>query len=127
MPRSAGIVLCQRSWPIAVSDGPSGGPCHYGWPVLIGMGRSWAVRGVDVRADEWSAGGDDEAFTAAGRACASVGWGCRWVGGVDVVSAANRRWLAGYRHSRCSGPGVVVELAEGFAEPIALMVGAEAV
>jgi hypothetical protein len=82
---------------------------------------------IDVRVDERIADRDAEGFGATARACASVGWEYRRVGAVAAVSAANRRWLAGYRHPRCRRPGLVVELAEVFTEPTALMVGAEAV
>jgi hypothetical protein len=53
---------------------------------------------IDVRADDRVADRDAEAFAATARACASVGWEYRRVGAVAAVSAANWRWLAGYRH-----------------------------
>lgn len=82
---------------------------------------------VDVRADDRIEARDVEAFTAAERACGSVGWEYRRVGAVAAVPAASRRWLAGYRHSRCLPLGVAVELGKVFAEPRLLMAGAAAV
>ncbi|WP_239004041.1 TnsA-like heteromeric transposase endonuclease subunit [Nocardia panacis] len=59
---------------------------------------------VDGRAADRIEIRDAEAFMAAARACASVGWEYRRVGAVPAVLAANRRRLAGYRHPRCVRP-----------------------
>jgi hypothetical protein len=90
----------------------------------LGDGRAVVV---DVRADDRIEARDIEAFTAAERACRSVGCEYRRVGAVAAVLAANRRWLAGYRHSRCLRLGVAVELGKVFAEPRPLVAGAAAV
>lgn len=56
-----------------------------------------------------------------------MGWAYRRVGVVDAVLAANMRWLSGYRHQRCSRPGLAAALGEVFMGPTALMEGALAV
>jgi hypothetical protein len=56
---------------------------------------------IDVRADDDIEPRDAEAFAATDRACREVGWVFQRTGGPDPTFAANVRWLAGYRHSRC--------------------------
>jgi hypothetical protein len=68
---------------------------------------------------------DREAFAAAGRACARLGWRYAVWGAADPVPAANLRWLAGYRHPRCWDAVAAGRLREVFAWPRALMDGAE--
>jgi hypothetical protein len=68
---------------------------------------------------------DREAFAAAEDACARLGWRYAVWGSVDPVLAANRRWLAGYRHPRCHDEAVAGRLREVFAWPGALIEGAE--
>ncbi|MGB6163270.1 MAG: TnsA-like heteromeric transposase endonuclease subunit [Pseudonocardiaceae bacterium] len=82
---------------------------------------------VDVRADDRIAPEDAEVFEVTAAACESVGWAYRRVGAVDPVLAANVRWLAGYRHSRCMRAEYAVRLREVFAAPVPLLAGAEAV
>jgi hypothetical protein len=68
---------------------------------------------------------DLEAFTAAGAACARLGWRYAVQDSADPVQAANLRWLAGYRHPRCHDEPVADLLREVFAEPRQLIDGAE--
>jgi hypothetical protein len=82
---------------------------------------------VDVRADGRIAPEDAEAFAVTAAACALVGWGYRRVGALDPVLAANVRWLAGYRHSRCLREEYRTGLVEVFARPMPLLLGAQAV
>jgi hypothetical protein len=82
---------------------------------------------VDVRADDQIAPEDAEAFATTAAACESVGWTYRRVGALDPVLAANMRWLAGYRHPRCLREAHADRLLEVFAEPAALLAGADAV
>lgn len=82
---------------------------------------------VDVRADDRIEPADAEAFEAAGRACESVGWEYRRVGVTDPVSAANLRWLAGYRHPRCRHGEVAACLEDVFTAPADLLAGARKV
>jgi len=79
---------------------------------------------VDVRADERIEPEDAEVFEVTAGACASVGWGYRRVGALDPVLAANVRWLAGYRHSRCLREEYRARLVEVFAGPMPLLAGA---
>jgi hypothetical protein len=67
---------------------------------------------------------DSQAFAAAGRACGLLGWRYAVWGAADPVVAANRRWLAGYRHPRCYDEVVAGGLRKVFTEPCALMDGA---
>ena len=82
---------------------------------------------VDVRAEERIEPRDAEAFEVTRRACRSVGWRYRRVGGLGAVLAANLRWLSGYRHPRCLHRGRAAALGEAFAEPTALLDGVWAV
>lgn len=82
---------------------------------------------VDVRADDRIAPEDAEAFEVTAAACESVGWGYRRVGALDLVLAANVRWLAGYRHPRCLREEYRARLLGVFARPLPLLAGAEAV
>ena len=65
---------------------------------------------IDVRPQERVRDGDVEVFATTRRACAAVGWGYDRVGAGDAVLTANVRWLAGYRHLRCSRPAVASAL-----------------
>jgi hypothetical protein len=56
---------------------------------------------VDVRPDARVKEPDAAVFSATAAACTQVGWRYERVGEIDPVYAANVRWLAGYRHSRC--------------------------
>jgi hypothetical protein len=61
-------------------------------------------------------------------ACEAVGWSNRLVGAIDVVRAANLRWLAGYRHPRHGAHGgLVAAAAAAFAVPAPLFVQAATV
>lgn len=82
---------------------------------------------IDVRAAERIEPRDAEAFELTRRACRSVGWRYRRVGGLGAVVAANLRWLSGYRHPRCLDPSRAAALGAAFAEPAALMDGVRAV
>jgi hypothetical protein len=82
---------------------------------------------MDVRADDQIPAADAEAFEVTARACASVGWAFRRVGNPEPVLAANVRWLAGYRHPRCSDTEVAALLAQTFTQPASLLGGVQAV
>lgn len=82
---------------------------------------------IDVRADDRISPEDADVFEVTAAACESVGWTYRRVGVVDPVLAANVRWLAGYRHSRCMRAEYGARLREIFATPAPLLAGAEAV
>ena len=82
---------------------------------------------LDVRADDQIPPQDAAVFATTARACASVGWTYRRVGGLDPVLTANLRWLAGYRHPRCLHPRRAAELQQVFAQPRSLMDGVLAV
>lgn len=82
---------------------------------------------MDVRPDEHIEPDDAEAFAATARACELAGWTFRRMGAIDPVLLANIKWLAGYRHPRNHGEPAASELAAVFAEPGALLAGAERV
>lgn len=83
---------------------------------------------VDVRADDRIEPSDARAFATTAAACAEVGWQFRRVGALDPVLAANVRWLSRYRHPRCARrEDLAAALVEVFAEPTALLGGAERV
>jgi hypothetical protein len=82
---------------------------------------------IDVRADDQITSEDAAVFATTARACTSVGWTYRRMGGLDAVLAANLRWLSGYRHPRCLHPKRAAELQQVFAQPRALLDGAVAV
>jgi hypothetical protein len=83
---------------------------------------------IDVRAEDRIEPADAEAFAATAAACKAVGWVFRRVGMLDVVFAANVRWLSRYRHPRCGRrEDLVVRLVEVFAQPTPLFAGAEQV
>lgn len=64
---------------------------------------------------------DREAFEAARRASAAVGWEYRLAGACDPVLTANVRWLSGYRHPRHRLAGVAARLLEAASAPVPLM------
>ena len=79
---------------------------------------------IDVRPDDRIEPPDAEAFAATERACREVGWAFRRTGGPGITLAANVRWLAGYRHSRCCRSEIAKALLEVFTDPKPLMSGA---
>ncbi|MER6031596.1 TnsA-like heteromeric transposase endonuclease subunit [Streptomyces sp. NPDC001817] len=81
---------------------------------------------VDVRADDWIAPRDAEAFEVTRRACTEAGWGFERVGTPEAVLLANVRWLSRYRHPRCRRGPVAARLMEVFSQPGPLMPGADA-
>lgn len=81
---------------------------------------------IDVRADDQIPAKDAEVFEVTAGACASVGWGYRRAGAVEPVLAANVRWLAGYRHSRCLRQEHRARLLEAFVSPVPLLAGVAA-
>jgi hypothetical protein len=80
---------------------------------------------IDVRSDDQVEPPDAEAFAATGRACRKVGWLYRRTGGPAITLAANVRWLAGYRHSRCHHSEIATALLKVFTEAKPLMRGAD--
>lgn len=57
---------------------------------------------LDVRPDDRVKPADQEIFQATKILCGSVGWSYQRLGALPPVFLANLRWLAGYRHPRCS-------------------------
>ncbi|MGW2207324.1 TnsA-like heteromeric transposase endonuclease subunit [Streptomyces sp. NPDC001774] len=72
---------------------------------------------LDVRPDDRIEPEDAVKFEVTAAACARVGWGFERVGVLDLVAAANLRWLSGYRHPRVRREPVVAELRTAFARP----------
>ncbi|WP_413816091.1 TnsA-like heteromeric transposase endonuclease subunit [Kitasatospora purpeofusca] len=75
-------------------------------------------------------GGDAarRAARALAEACEQVGWVYRRLGPADPVTAANVRWLAGYRHPRHLGrAGLAQAVLEAFAERRPMVEGVRAV
>lgn len=70
---------------------------------------------------------DQVAFEATLAACATMGWRYRVVDAPPPPLIGNVRWLAGYRHPRHLLPEVAAALRVIFAEPRALLEGAETV
>ncbi|WP_440581562.1 TnsA-like heteromeric transposase endonuclease subunit [Streptomyces viridochromogenes] len=81
---------------------------------------------VDVRADDWIAPQDAEAFELTRRACGEVGWRFERVGVPETVLLANVRWLSRYRHPRCRREPDATRLMEVFSQPGPLMARADA-
>ena len=113
-------------------------PFWLSWPVDDWRGRSqshapdYFVRlgdgsgvVIDCRPERRRRPRDLVAFEMTRQACELVGWQYRLVGGLDPVVTANLRWLAGYRHPRHFLEPVVARLRAVFAEPVALMDGAQ--
>ncbi|MEV5834616.1 hypothetical protein [Nocardia sp. NPDC052112] len=59
------------------------------------------------------------------RACRFVEWRYAVCDRIDPVTAANHRWLSGYRHPRCFAEHVADRLVAAFDSPCPLMDGAE--
>jgi len=78
---------------------------------------------LDVRPDDRIDASAAEAFAVTAKACAEVGWEFRRTGGPPMVLAANVRWLAGYRHSRCGCEAIAAELLQVFNKPMPLLTG----
>lgn len=81
---------------------------------------------VDVRPDGLIDPRAAESFAVTARACEQAGWGFRRAGGPSAVLAANVRWLAAYRHSRCLRPGIADVVMAAFKKPAPLFTAAEA-
>jgi hypothetical protein len=96
-------------------------------PDYLARAADGAVVVLDCRPVERRPPRDAVKFEATARACAQVGWSYRLVGAVDVIEAANVRWLAGYRHPRHDLPHVAAGLRQVFATPTRLIAGAVAV
>lgn len=82
---------------------------------------------VDVRPDDRVDTAAMATFADTAAMASQVGWEYRRVGALDTVTAANLRWLAGYRHPRCARPATVAALREVFDRPRPLREGAAAV
>ena len=52
-------------------------------------------------------------------------WEYAVCGEMDPVTAANHRWIAGYRHPRCGNPAAEARLLAVFSGGLPLMEGAE--
>jgi hypothetical protein len=79
---------------------------------------------IDVRPDDRIKPRDARHFAVTEAACEQVGWVFKRTAGPGPVAAANLRWLAGYRHRRCSRVEVAERLLEVFVAPKPLMAGA---
>ncbi|WP_019871538.1 TnsA-like heteromeric transposase endonuclease subunit [Salinispora oceanensis] len=84
------------------------------------------ARVVDCRPVERIKPKDAVKFVRTRTACEQLGWDYRVVGAPDAILVRNVRWLAGYRHPRHDLPAVAAALRQVFAEPGALLAGAEA-
>jgi hypothetical protein len=80
---------------------------------------------VDVRADDRIEPKDAAAFEMTRLACAQMGWEFQRLGAPDAALVANVRWLSRYRHPRCLRREAAARLREVFAEPTALLRGAD--
>jgi len=69
---------------------------------------------IDVRPDGLVDPEAAEAFDVTASVCHEAGWEFRRTGGLPAVLAANMRWLAGYRHPRCSRPDIADALVRRF-------------
>ncbi|MGW1997456.1 TnsA-like heteromeric transposase endonuclease subunit [Embleya sp. NPDC001921] len=121
--------------------GLAGRPVRLWWRDAVdGRARSWVPQlfvryadGTALLADcpgRADAGGERALQAAAvmAEACTRVGWVYRRLEPPDPVSAANVRWLAGYRHPRNGGrPGLMASVLEAFTRPRPLIEGVEAV
>jgi hypothetical protein len=81
---------------------------------------------IDSRPRDVADDGDRVAFVATKLACEALGWQYAVCGEMDPVTAANQRWIAGYRHPRCGHPATEARLLEVFGPGLPLMEGAEA-
>ncbi|MEU3188969.1 TnsA-like heteromeric transposase endonuclease subunit [Streptomyces sp. NPDC006923] len=119
--------------------GLAGRPVRLLWRDGRGRVRSWVPQlfaryrdGTGLLADCPShpeAGGERavQAAEAVRAACEETGWAYRRLAPLDEVSAANLKWLAGYRHPRNAGrPGLRPAVMAAFARPRPLVEGAEA-
>ncbi len=120
--------------------GLAGRPVQLLWRDGRGRVRSWVpqlfaryrdgtalLAGCPSRLD---AGGERAlaAAEAVGAACEEVGWSYRRLAPLDEVSAANLKWLAGYRHPRHRGrPGLLEAVVDEFEWPRPLVEGVAAV
>ena len=112
-------VIGVASQPFWLSWSSSGRPRRHA-PDYFARLRDGTGVVVDVRPDDRIAAPDAEAFAVTARACESVGWQYRRVGGIDPVWAANVRWLAGYRYPRCFDTVRAAGLREVSSAPLPL-------
>jgi len=82
---------------------------------------------VDVRPDDLVDAQAAESFAVTAEACQQVGWTFRRTGGPEPVLAANVRWLAGYRHTRCLRQDAADALRALLGRPQPLLAAADAV
>ncbi|WTN17334.1 TnsA-like heteromeric transposase endonuclease subunit [Streptomyces canus] len=117
----------------------AGRPVRLLWRTGRGQVRSWIPQlfarytdGTALLADCPShpdAGGERalRAAEAVSAACADIGWAYRRLPPLDDITAANLKWLAGYRHPRNAGrPGLTAAVLEAFTRPRPLLEGAAA-
>lgn len=121
--------------------GLAGRPVRLWWRDAVeGRTCSWVPQifvryadGIALLADcptRADAGGERALQAAAvmAEACTRVGWVYRRLEPPDPVSAANVRWLAGYRHPRNRGrPGLMASVLKAFTRERPLIEGAEVV
>ncbi|WP_426985774.1 TnsA-like heteromeric transposase endonuclease subunit [Pseudarthrobacter sp. Y6] len=67
---------------------------------------------LDVRPDTRVKPADQDVFQATEGLCTGVGWSYQRLGALPSVYLANLRWLAGYRHPRCSREPVATLLTD---------------
>lgn len=83
---------------------------------------------IDVRPSRRVGDADRAKFDATAAVCGRVpGWSFRLVHEPDPVLVGNLRWLSGFRNRRYRVERWLCGLADAFAEPRALIVGAQAV
>jgi hypothetical protein len=81
---------------------------------------------VDSRPRDVAGDDDRRAFAVTRQACEMLGWTYAVCGEMDSVTAANHRWIAGYRHPRCGHPATEARLLRAFGSGLAPTEGAEA-
>ncbi|MEV6256822.1 TnsA-like heteromeric transposase endonuclease subunit [Nocardia sp. NPDC051929] len=118
-------IASQPLWLLWSASGGRGVRCHA--PDYFARRADGSAIVVDCRPENRRGPRDLAAFEMTRRACDLVGWEYRLLGMPDPVFTANLRWLAGYRHTRYLRTGVAQRLRAAFAEPAALMDGAQVV
>jgi hypothetical protein len=115
-------VVGLSSQPFSLSWGQGGKERSY-TPDYFARLRDGTGVVIKVRADDQIKPEDAEAA----QACEAVGWEFRLLGAMEGTHTANLRWLAGYRHPRCTDATRADRLQHAFREPLPLLEGARQV
>jgi hypothetical protein len=117
-------VVGVSSQPFWLSWRDPAGASHRHVPDYFARRRDGSAVVIDVRPDDRVRPQDETVFAATARACAAVGWDYRRVGAADAVTAANVRWLSGYRHHRCLNVPCAQRILASIAAPTTLAAAA---